>query len=254
MFDDFFKCWDELPADGGFTLFGIVHIGWLIFIAAAICLLVYYFRKLPDEEKIKRLRLLSVITLGLEILKDIFLIVKGNMAFSYLPLEMCGLAIFVELFYAFTGKKFFGEIMCIICMPGAFAALLFPDWTGYPLLNFIHINSFILHGMLVTVPVIAVLSGMYMPKIRNIYKVYLFLIITVPVIYLINKWQGTNFMFLSYPSNGSPFYGIYEKWGYTTYMIIYALVVIVCIFIMYAIYGAIEKYKTQTPQNPTHSI
>ncbi len=249
MFDDFFKYWDELPEDGGFTLFGIVHIGWLVVIATVIILTVPLFRTKPRKSQIKILKILTLTSLGLECVKDIFLIVTGNMEVQYLPLEMCGLAIFIELAYAFTGADFLGEIMCIICMSGALAALLFPDWTRYPLFNIMHISSFLLHGILVAVPLLTVFSGIHTPKIRSIYKVVLFLIITVPVVYLINLWQGTNFMFLNWPSNGSPFTGAYQKWGYTGYMLVYGMTVAVCIFLMYGIYKLKEKY--QNPKNKT---
>lgn len=241
MFDNFFKYWDELPNDSGFTLFGAVHIGWLAVITVTICITTYHFRKLSQESKIKILKTLTLISLGLEAVKDIFLTVTGHMGVQYLPLEMCGLAIFVELAYAFTRADFLGEIMCIISMPGALAALLFPNWTRYPLLNFLHIDSFLLHGILVAVPILTVSSGVYLPKIKNIFKVFIFLIIVVPIVYLTDAWQGTNFMFLDHPSKGSPFTGVYEKWGYSGYMLVYAFTVLICIFVMYGVFYAIGK-------------
>ena len=49
---------------------------------------------------------------------------------------------------------------------GAMAALLFPDWTRYPLFNYMHINTFLIHGLLVLVPVLVLTSGRYRPSIK----------------------------------------------------------------------------------------
>ena len=136
MFGDFFRYWDELPQDGGFQLFGWIHIGWLVGIIF-VCI---------------------VTGLCLELVKDLYLILIGEMGISYLPFERCGLAIFVELGFAFFHREFLGEIMCVISMPGAMAALLFPDWTRYPLFNYMHINTFLIHGLLVLVPVLVLRS------------------------------------------------------------------------------------------------
>lgn len=45
MFGDFFKYWDELPEDGGFTLFDITHIGWILFLALGIGIAVHFIKE-----------------------------------------------------------------------------------------------------------------------------------------------------------------------------------------------------------------
>lgn len=241
MFGDFFKYWDELPEDGGFTLFDITHIGWLLFLALGIGIAVHFYKKKNARTQDVILKILTLTILGLEILKDIYLICVGHMEIQYLPLEMCGLAIFVELAYAFGHFKAMGEVMCIICMPGAMAALLFPDWTRYPFFNLMHINSFILHGLLVLVPVLVLSAGIYEPSIKRCYKVFLFLCIVVPPVYLIDIWQNCDFMFLCWPSVGSPFLAAYQKWGYSGYLLVYAAAVIACIFLIYGILAFLRK-------------
>ena len=180
MFGDFFRYWDELPQDGGFQLFGWIHIGWLVGIIFVCIVTGYYYRKADAAVQDRILKILTGICLCLELGKDLYLILIGEMGISYLPFEMCGLAIFVELGFAFFHREFLGEIMCVISMPGAMAALLFPDWTRYPLFNYMHINTFLIHGLLVLVPVLVLTSGRYRPSIKRIWQIFLFLFTVVP--------------------------------------------------------------------------
>ena len=173
MFGDFFRYWDELPQDGGFRLFGWIHICWLVGIIFVCIVAGHYYRKADAVVQDRILKILTCVCLCLELGKDLYLILIGEMGVSYLPFEMCGLAIFVELGFAFFHWKLLGEVMCVISMPGAMAALLFPDWTRYPLLNYMHINTFLLHGLLVLVPVLVLVSGRYKPSIKRIWQIFL---------------------------------------------------------------------------------
>ena len=242
MFGDFFRYWDELPQDGGFRLFGWIHICWLVGIIFVCIMVGHYYRKADARVQDRILKILTSVCLCLELGKDIYLILIGEMGVSYLPFEMCGLAIFIELGFAFFHWKFLGEVMCVISMPGAMAALLFPDWTRYPLLNYMHINTFLIHGILVLVPVLVLASGRYRPSIKKIWQIFLFLFAVVPPVYLINRIWNCNFMFLCYPSNGSPFLSIYLQHGYIPYLITYASVVIICILVIYGILDKIASF------------
>lgn len=94
MFGDFFRYWDELPQDGGFQLFGWIHIGWLVGIIFVCIVTGYYYRKADAAVQDRILKILTGICLCLELGKDLYLILIGEMGISYLPFEMCGLAIF----------------------------------------------------------------------------------------------------------------------------------------------------------------
>lgn len=176
MFGDFFRYWDELPEQGGFSLFGWIHMGWLVGIVSVCLVVSHRYRRVDAATQDKILKILATASICLESLKDIYLILIGEMGISYLPFEMCGLAIFVELGFAFFHREFLGEIMCVISMPGAMAALLFPDWTRYPLFNYMHINSFLIHGLLVLIPVLVLTSGRYKPSIKRIWQIFFVLV------------------------------------------------------------------------------
>ncbi|MCC8150435.1 MAG: TIGR02206 family membrane protein [Lachnospiraceae bacterium] len=243
MFDHYFTYWDDLPADGGYPLFGGVHLAWLFGIAATIILCVICLRRQSPALQNRLLKILAFILLALETYREIVLAVTGHFSFQTLPLHLCSLAIFIEAIFAFFPKAFFGELVCVVILPAATAGLLCPDWLRYPTLNYMNIHGFASHGILVLFSIITLLSGKYRPRIRRIYMSLLFFAVAVPVIYRLNVWQGTNFMFLNRPSTGSPFETIYEAYGYTAYLAVFSATVLALILAMYSIIGLVYFVK-----------
>lgn len=251
MFKYYFTYWDDLPADIGFDLFGKIHMTWLLGIILVIIIGSAVFLKCGNDRQNRILKTLAVIMLIMEAYKDSVLIVTGNMSVQYLPLHLCGIAIFIEVLFAFFPCAFLGELSCVVCLPGAAAALLFPDWSRYPIINFMNLHGFILHTILVLFPILIMLSGKYMPKIRRIYMPIVFFAAAAPIIYHINVWQETNFMFLNWPSLDSPFEMIYKTYGYKGYLAAFGGTVFIVILIMYGIAGIINGIKRRLSESCT---
>ncbi|MCD8150785.1 MAG: YwaF family protein [Clostridiales bacterium] len=249
MFDHYFTYWDELPADGGYTLFGSVHLAWLFGIAAAIILCLICLRKQNPVLQNRFLKILAILLLALEAYREIVLAATGHFSFQTLPLHLCSLAIFIEAIFAFYPKAFFGELVCVVILPAATAGLLCPDWLRYPTLNYMNIHGFVSHGILILFSFITLLSGKYRPGIRRIYMPLLFFAVAVPVIYRLNVWQGTNFMFLNCPSTGSPFETIYAAYGYTAYLAVFSATVLALILAIYGIIGLVYYVKDKKTQH-----
>lgn len=235
MFNYYFTYWDELPADSGYDLFGKVHIIWLIGIILAVFVCSSLYLKWGVTTQNRFLKILSITMLIMEVYKDCVLAATGYMQFQYLPLQLCGIAIFIEALFVFFPCSFLGELMCVVCLPGAASALIFPDWLRYPTINFMNLHSFIIHGILVLIPILVMISRKYTPDIRHIYMPLLFFAIATPIIYRINVWQQTNFMFLNHPSNDSPFETIYLHYGYGCYLAVFGGIVLIVILVMYGL-------------------
>lgn len=241
MFDEYFTYWDDLPADSGFSLYSATHIAWLTVIFVCVCFGTFiYIRKTENVRRRIRYVLAGVLT-AMELYKDTVLTVTGHMELQYLPLQLCGLAIIVEVCYLLvanaTGMEafriFLGEVMCVICMPGALAALLFPDWTRYPVINFMSLHSFIIHGLLVLVPFAVMAGREHTVSIRRCFMPAGYLICVSFLVNIVNIAADCNFMFLRHPSHNSPFEAVYLNYGYGCYMLVYALVVVLVIAIIY---------------------
>ncbi len=234
MFQYYFTYMDDLPAGLGYPMFGKVHIAWLICIAAGIAVCTVCFLHLKERGQNRFLLALAVILLAMEAYREIVLVATGAWRFGLLPLHMCGLAIFLEAFYVFFPNPFFGEITCVLCLPGAASALIFPDWLAYPTINYMNLHSFILHGILCLLPIMLLVSRRYEPRIKRYWMTVVFLAGAVPIIHWINVAKGMNFMFIELPSTGSPFAGVYQAYGYAPYLIFYVGVVFGVVLLMYA--------------------
>ena len=91
-----------------------------------------------------------------------------------------------------------------IAIPGAALALLFPNWTETPVLNFFHIHSFTIHILLVLYPLLLVTTDQVETDLKAALKgVGLLVAIAIPV-YGLNLLWDTNFMFLMESDSGNP--------------------------------------------------
>ena len=196
--------WNVLPHGTGFALWSGPHLAWLaIFAAVTLALCLVYRRCGARGRPAIETAIAAVLGAG-EVSRLAVIALQGQMGLGWLPLHYCGLAIFIEMWYAAKGGEVLGDILYATCMPGALMALLFPDWTDYPAFCFLSQNSFVIHILLVGYPIMLVWAGRIRPRPRNIPKCFLFLLACALPMYFFDRWTGTNFMFLNWPSPGSP--------------------------------------------------
>ena len=201
----YFTSEGQIPAGEGFTLLGWQHLLMLAILGTFTVLSLRWMRRLHTGELNRLLRILGGVMLGLEVLKDLILAVIGAFSVGYLPLHLCSLAMFVCLYYgAHPWSKNCGQILYSVCFPGAMCALLFPDWTMFPILHFQSIHSFVYHTLLVQVSLAPVVTGRIRPGLRQVWKSMAFLVAVAIPVGVLNSLLHTNYMFLGHPSAGSP--------------------------------------------------
>ena len=89
-------------------------------------------------------------------------------------------------------------------MPGALAALLFPDWSYYPALHFMTVCSFALHILVFCTILMQVPGRDIRPDVESLPQCLgIMLAIAIPV-YVFDVLTNTNYLFLNWPSPGSP--------------------------------------------------
>ena len=150
---------------------------------------------------------------------DLILVFTGQFRLNYLPLDLCGIAMFGELLWAVRRGRLTGELCFCLFLPGAAMALLFPNWTPLPFWNFLYLRSFLLHGLLVAVPVMAVAGGDLRPDPRNLPKCLAVSLAMCVPIYVIDRALDQNFFFLNVPSPGSPLELFARWWGNPGYLL-----------------------------------
>lgn len=216
----------DLPAGIGFGLWTGRHFAALGLCAAGIAGYCLWFLHSTKGQRRRIQKGTALALLAGNLLRDLFLFSIGRMSVAYLPLHLCSFAIFVYLLQAFLPKRCsnlagaLGEIGAVLLLPGTVCALIFPDWTAYPLWNFMCIHSFLWHAVLVAYPLSLLLSGQVRPTIRHLWYPVVFLVLLVPPIALFNALTGCNYLFIMRPVPGTPlellqeFLGGYWRVGY----------------------------------------
>ena len=217
--NDFFSMSNELTTSGGFSLFDRTHLFWLLGMLTVCVLLTICYKRANKKEKRCMGIGIAALTLLLNLFRAMVLLIKGEYDVGCLPLHLCAMSVYIEFVYAIFPNKYLGEFLYAACMPGALAAMLMPNWTDYPFLNFMHICCFGIHLLLVAYPVMLVCSGELCPNPRRLPICAAALAVICVPIYFFNKHFGTNFMFLNVPAPGSPLVWFYQKLGSPHYLI-----------------------------------
>ncbi len=236
---------ETIPVGVGFSHFGTLHLIWLavfLLITVANCL---WFRRLGVSGRDRWKKAVALLIVADELFKMLMLTIGGRYNFTYLPLHLCSINIFIIAIHAWKPNKTLGRFLYTVCIPGALAALLFPTWTSLPLQNFMHIHSFTIHSLLAMYPVVLAVSGEIKPRAKQIPKCLLLLICMAVPIYGINLLLDTNFMFLMYAETGNPLYWFQEAWG--NHLLGFPILIVVIVIVMYLpleLYRKIKKKLT----------
>lgn len=214
-------------------LFGFTHWCWLIGIAAAGVVLCVIHRRLSDRGRTVFRRSVALSMFGLYLLRQLIIAIQGEYGPWCLPLHLCGMSLYIETLDSLIQKKFTRELCYAVCMPGALMGMLFADWIDTPVLNFLHISCSVFHGLMIIYPLLSLTSGDFRPNARRLPLCFGFLAaVSVPV-YFFNRSFGTNFMFLSEPSPGSPLVW-FEQWlGNPGYLLGFVIMIAIVWAVMY---------------------
>ncbi|MDR1558500.1 MAG: TIGR02206 family membrane protein [Clostridiales bacterium] len=231
------------PGDG-FQMYGGAHIIFLIGIIIGIVILILLYNYASDRSRLKMLRVTAAIIFISEAVRQAsFVLLQPVYPVSQLPLHLCGLSMFIEIIHAVRPNKTTGEILYSLGLPGALAALLFPNWTMYPLWSYQAIQSFVVHGLHIAFVLMPLIADDIRPSARNIWRPALFLLIIVPPIYFLNKRLNTNFFFVNAGSEGSPLEILINLMGNPGFLFGFVGLLLVLWFIMYLPFVVMEKKR-----------
>ena len=192
----FFIPKNEIPEGFGFSLFGTTHLLWLLFFVLLCTVSLIVYKKLNSKHRnIMRIGI-AVTVITLETVKNIVAFAVGSFGIGHLPFHLCGINVMLITFCIFKRTKTVENFLYYIGIPGAMLALLTPDWTSLPCLNYFHMHSFLIHMFLVLYPFVLVASGDVKPDFKSMPKCILLLVgFAIPAL-ILNIIFDQNFMFL----------------------------------------------------------
>ena len=212
---DFWKSYDITAAEFGpgyecYPLFGTVHLVELAVSALFILGMAVWYRRAGARTRRHILVGVTAALLADEAALLLGMALTGQWNWSYLPLHLCSINVFVCLYCTVTDRSWCKEELYALCAPGAAIALLCPGWLGTKAWSLINLHSVTLHGLLVLYPVLLVAGG-FRPQVRRLPAVLAFLFGSALPIYFLNKVLYTNFYFLNGPTS-SPVTALFTQW------------------------------------------
>ena len=167
----------------------------------------------------------------------------GQWNWSYLPLHLCNINVFVCLYSTITDRNWCKEELYALCIPGAMLALLCPSWLDVPSWwTLINLHSVSIHALLVLYPVLLVAGG-YRPSPRRVPQVLAFLFGSALPIYFLNKSLNTNFYFLNNPYGNIITSTFTALLGEKYYILGFLPATALALFLMYLPWAADYKKK-----------
>jgi len=212
-----------------------------------------------EKENIKTtIRRTTIFLWILEIIKIIFNI--KNHGFSavnkYVPLYFCSLILYAGIFSGYckgTLKKM-GDVF--LSTGGIIAGLIFlvyplTSLTSYPAIHFISIHSFVLHGIMVYIGMLMLITKYNTIEKRDIIYYSAIIVIISGVAYVVNLKCDSNLMFISQNYPGTYIEIIYNNTGkfFTLFMTIAQATMP-----FYTVYGIYSLFKTKNKKEISEEI
>lgn len=213
-----------MPFDGqNLTLILIGLISALIPLIIAI----------PLKEKGRHNVLIGVVVLivGLEIARQIWALSLGRYDFAeMLPLHLCGMQIMLMPIMLKTNKSHWRTFVYLTALIGALAALLFNETIleKYPLWHFQSLQSFIIHGLIMVVPLYDIIWLKFRPSFKDLPFAIIFMVYLLIQSIIINAITQGNYLFASYAPKNTPLELIEGLVGSTLYIpVMFAIVILI---------------------------
>jgi hypothetical integral membrane protein (TIGR02206 family) len=215
-----------------FQLYGIGHLIALSLILI-FCLSFLYLRNTLVDVRKKRFRWSLAIILFLnEIAWHAWAAYWGiwNIQ-TMLPLHMCSVVVWLTIYMLLTKNYQIYEISYFLGIGGALQALLTPDITGYGFPHFRAFNSFLAHGLLVSVPIYMTVVEGFRPTLASFKHVFIWANIYLIPVFLLNLVIGSNYLFIAYKPDFPTLLDLLAPWPW--YIIQLEVVGLLILFMLY---------------------
>lgn len=203
----FFAGRGEYPAAGLFSSGHLLLFG-ICMVALVVLICITWNKKFENPYKL--IRIVSVIVTILEIIKAIWGVSVGRYDawYDYLPIWFCSLFIPFSLLAGF-GKGKIREVSLAFMyyggLIGGFTYLIFPTTSigRYPFIHFITFHSMFYHTLMIYMSIFVIRNGLIKPSMKDMKGYVTVVIVACIIAYIVNINLGTNYMFLSNPSNNA---------------------------------------------------
>ena len=228
--------WDLDYGEVGFKFYGAYH-----FICLFIILIFGIFLYKPWKKNKTFRKILALTPITLEIIRLIAVLIDGHYDSSYLPFHLCLIGAQFMAVDAFYESKIIKACLYYLFMPAAILSLFTPGWDQVNKYSYVAIISWIIHGINSFYPIYIVLSKEYLPKLKDILYPIIFILVSLPIIKILNKKLVANYYFIEEPYEGSALATI--KNVFRNYILGLFIVTVFVMVLTFFIYKLIIKFR-----------
>lgn len=218
---EFFYFWPQVDGSKVFHQFDSDHLLLMLCVAVAIHTGLRIVKKQTPEQAERTVKRAAVAVPVVEGIHTIWLYLCGQTNWvKLLPLHLCAMQSFFIPLAVFSKNKVLREFVYCTSILGGICAIVFPVGVAetYPMIHFQTIQTMVLHGLLIFVPLALIVSGQFMPDKKNYGKVVLVLLCAATVAAGVDFATGENYMFLNYAPLGTPLFLIFKLFGKRAYL------------------------------------
>ena len=219
----FFLSQTQIDKAETFPMFGWEHLVLLMMMALALVLSLWDIAHAPRERAEKITKAAAIAVPLLEASHTVWLFTCGyTNPIKLLPLHLCAMqSIFIPL-AVFTRKRCFQEFIYATSVLGGIFGILFPTGVAecYPIWHYQTLQTAMLHGLLIFVPLALIYSRQFRPDFRNFPKVLFLFLCVALVAAAVDFGFGENYMFLREAPEGTPLAWVFDTFGRMGYLIV----------------------------------
>ena len=231
-----------------FVIFGNAHLITLFIIIAIAIVFPLIVKKRPVSQVILITKIMGVSLISLEFIKP--LIWHYSMNFPWIelvPIHMCNLSTLFIGIFLITKKRLFFEVAFFWGIGGGINALITPDIpNSFP--DPQYILFFFGHGLLIIAIAYACISLANRPTFNSVKNGIYFSLITLPVIYSINKILGppANYWYLGSKPVGDSILNLFP--APPLHIPVLIIIGVILFFLIYSPYWLYDSFKKQDVQ------
>ena len=240
--------------DIAFRFMGPAHVGVIALTAVLPVVLSVLARKIGSAGITRAIALVICAVLlinemvhwGYGIVVDGF----GEFVIDYLPLHICGMALFILTFAVLTRNQIAYEIAYFWGLAGTLQAVVTPDLqNGFPSYDFV--QYFITHTGIVTGVLFTTWAMAMRPSPVSVARTFVLTNLFMFVIGGVNRLLGSNYMFLCRPPEGkSPFFFLGWPW-YIVFLEGVGLALILLLYLPFPLCDLLRRRRAERAGSST---
>ena len=220
-----------------FEMFGSAHLVALGLIVLLNIWLVWQYRGADESTRNKLRWTLACILWANEVGWHIwnYLTDQWNIQ-TMLPLHLCSVLVWVGALALVTKNHGVYEFMYFMGIAGALQALLTPDVGIYGFPHYRFWQTYISHGLIVTVAIYMTLVEGFRPTWKSLGRVFLWINVYLGIVFVVNQLIGSNYLFIAHKPPTASLLDVLPPWPYyIAYIEVIGLVMCLILYIPFII-------------------